>query len=341
LELSRINQLLALFATKRILVVGDVMLDRYLWGNVNRISPEAPVPVVHVQGESCYPGGAANVARNLTPFTPSVCLIGAVGQDEHSRLLDQTLATGHIRSDALLRLADYTTIVKTRVIARQQQVVRVDRECPRPLSPEQVAPAVHFIRAEAPKLDAIILEDYGKGLLQQSLIDPVTAIAREHGIIVAADPNPNNRIHWNGVTILKPNRHEAFLMAGLPEPEPSGSPLEDEALLAVGRRLLELWTAEMILVTLSQHGMILFRRNQAPAHVPARTREVFDVSGAGDTAIALLTLTLAAGGNPLEAVQVSNFASGVVVGKLGTATLSPEELREAVQQGKTIPPALS
>lgn len=332
LELSRVDQLLAVFPTKRILVVGDVMLDRYLWGNVNRISPEAPVPVVHVQRESCYPGGAANVARNLTPFTRSVSLIGVVGQDEHSRLLDQTLAEGHIGSDALLRLPDYTTIVKTRVIARQQQVVRVDRECPHPLTAEQVAPAIEFIRERVSQYDAIILEDYGKGLLQQSLVDAVTAIARQRGIIVTADPNPNNRIDWNGVSIVKPNRQEAFRMAGLPEPEPSGPPLLDQALLEVGRRLLDLWTAEMILITLSQHGMMLFRRGQAPAHVPARTREVFDVSGAGDTAIALLTLTLAAGGDPLEAVQISNLASGVVVGKLGTATLTPEELRAAVQQ---------
>lgn len=307
------------------------MLDRYIWGNVNRISPEAPVPVVHVQRESCYPGGAANVARNLTPFTPSVSLIGAVGQDEHSRLLEQTLSAGQIRCDGLLRLPDYTTIVKTRIIARQQQVVRVDRECPRPLTPEHVAPIIDFIRKEAPGLDGIILEDYGKGLLQQSLVDAIAATAREHRIVVAADPNPNNRIAWNGVSILKPNRHEAFLMAGLPEPEPSGPPLEDNALLEVGQRLLEIWTAQMILVTLSQHGMILFRRNQPPIHVPAQTREVFDVSGAGDTAIALLTLTLVAGGDPLEAVQVSNFASGVVVGKLGTATLTPDELRQAVQ----------
>lgn len=331
MELSRINQLLELFPAKRILVVGDVMLDRYLWGNVHRISPEAPVPVVHVQRESCYPGGAANVARNLTPFTPQVSLIGAMGQDEHSRQLEQTLAEGHIRSDGLLRLREYTTIVKTRVIARQQQVVRVDRERPHPLTPEEVAPALDYLRAEAKNLDAIILEDYGKGLLQQPLVDAITGLAKTHGIIVTADPNPNNRLDWNGITILKPNRHEAFLMAGLPEPEPSGPPLEDAALLEVGRRLLSRWTAEMILVTLSQHGMILFRRDQPPAHVPAQTREVFDVSGAGDTAIALLTLTLAAGGNPLEAVQVSNFASGVVVGKLGTATLSPDELRAAVR----------
>lgn len=307
------------------------MLDRYLWGNVNRISPEAPVPVVHVQRESCYPGGAANVARNLTPFTPLVSLIGAVGQDEHSRQLEQTLTEGHIRSDGLLRLAAYTTIVKTRVIARQQQVVRVDRERPHPLTLEEVAPALDYLRSEAQNLDAIILEDYGKGLLQQPLVDAITGLARANGIIVTADPNPNNRLDWNGVTILKPNRHEAFLMAGLPEPEPSATPLRDTALLEVGRRLLSRWTVEMILVTLSQHGMILFRRDQAPTHVPAQTREVFDVSGAGDTAIALLTLTLAAGGDALEAVQVSNFASGVVVGKLGTATLTPDELRAAVQ----------
>lgn len=330
MDISRFDQLLAGFPTKRILVVGDVMLDRYLWGSVSRISPEAPVPVVHVQRESCYPGGAANVARNLTPFTRRVSLVGAIGEDEHSRLLDETLENSGIERDGLLRLPGVPTIVKTRIIARQQQVVRVDREDPRPLSPGQVAPAIRFLEERADSIDAIILEDYGKGLLQQDLLDAITAVAREHGITVTADPNPYNQLDWNGVTILKPNRLEAFRMAGLPEIESRVPPLEDEPLLDVGRRLLNRWTAEMILVTLSQHGMILFRHDHVPAHIPARTREVFDVSGAGDTAIALLTLALAGGGDPLEAVQLSNFASGVVVGKLGTATLTPDELRQAI-----------
>ena len=230
-----------------------------------------------------------------------------------------------------MRDDSYETIVKTRIIARQQQVCRVDRERPTALNAENQAKIAAYVREHAAETDAIILEDYGKGLLQQPLLDDVVAIAKEHNIIVTADPNPNNQLDWNGVTVLKPNRLEAFNMAGVPEPDPAANPLEDQPLLDVGAQLLDKWAAEMILITLSQHGMILVARDSdQPEHVPVRAQEVFDVSGAGDTAIALLTLALTAGATPREAIEVSNYASGTVVGKLGTATLSPEELRESI-----------
>lgn len=328
---DRFEQLLASFPEKRILTIGDIMLDRFLWGSVSRISPEAPVPVVHVQRESLYPGGAANVARNLVPFTSGVSLVGLAGEDEFGRQLIETLEAGGISTEGIVRDADFETIAKTRIIARQQQVVRVDRENPKPPDRAQQDQILDFVRANAPLIDAIILEDYGKGLLQQHLLDEITGIARRHEVLVTADPNPNNQLNWNGVTVLKPNRLEAFRMAGLPEPRADPDPMQDEALREVGQQLLERWEVAMLLITLGERGMILFERGVAtPTHVPVRAREVFDVSGAGDTAIALLTLTLTTGATPVEAIEVANYASGVVVGKLGTATLTPEELREAI-----------
>ncbi|MFT5465338.1 MAG: rfaE bifunctional protein kinase chain/domain [Verrucomicrobiales bacterium] len=329
---DRFEQLLTSFPEKRILTIGDVMLDRFVWGSVSRISPEAPVPVVHVKKESVYPGGAANVARNLVPFTEKVDLVGLIGEDEFGRQLAETLKQGGIHGSGIVRDPDFETIVKTRIIARQQQVCRVDRENPRPPTQAQQDEIRDFVRSNADSIDAIILEDYGKGLLQQHLLDEIVEIAREKSVVVAADPNPENKLKWNGVTVLKPNRLEAFRMAGIPEPTPNDDPMQDEALREVGQQLLNRWDIEMLLITLGEHGMILFERGKAnePQHVPVRAQEVFDVSGAGDTAIALLTLTLISNASPIEAIEVANYASGAVVGKLGTATLTPEELREAI-----------
>jgi D-beta-D-heptose 7-phosphate kinase/D-beta-D-heptose 1-phosphate adenosyltransferase len=327
---DRIDAFLSSYRSKRLLVIGDLMLDRFIWGNVSRISPEAPVPVVHVQRESAYPGGAANVARNLTPFTPHVSLMGLIGTDDYGAHLVQLLAAEGIETNGIVRDSLTETIVKTRVVARHQQVCRVDRESPMSLSATQIDGMMERLESRAGEIDAIILEDYGKGLLHQPIIEGIVSLANRHGIVVTADPNPNNKLSWDKVTVLKPNRLEAFRMAGLPEPAPAPHPLEDLPLLEVGRLLLERWDMAMLLITLGEHGMLLFDRSGPPRHVPARHREVFDVSGAGDTAVALLTLTLAAGGSALEAVQISNLASGVVVGKLGTATLTPTELRESI-----------
>jgi len=326
---DRIDSFLSSYRSKRLLVIGDLMLDRFIWGNVSRISPEAPVPVVHVQRESSYPGGAANVARNLRPFTPHVSLMGLIGTDDFGTQLLQLLGTEGVETAGVVRDEKIETIVKTRIVARHQQVCRVDRESPMSLQPHQIDGIMTLLTARAAEIDAIILEDYGKGFLGQPLVDAIVALANEHGIVVTADPNPNNKLSWDRVTVLKPNRLEAFRMAGMPEPAPAADPLEDGPLLEVGRLLLERWNTKMLLITLGEHGMLLFDRSGPPRHVHSRPREVFDVSGAGDTAVALLTLTLAAGGSPLEAVEISNLASGVVVGKLGTATLTPEELRDS------------
>lgn len=323
---SRLQQLLERASKCHLLVIGDVMLDEFVWGKVSRISPEAPVPVVEVQSESSYPGGAANVARNLRPFCSAVSLCGMVGTDATAARLSSLLQEEGIATNALVQSQTIPTIVKTRIIARQQQVVRVDREkkdCP---GAEVIASALERVRGLLPKVDGIIFEDYGKGFLSQAFVDDLCALGRQAGKIITADPNPHNPIRWNHVNVLKPNRAEAFTMAGTPDPGAAEDPLADEALKKVGSRTLELLGIPALLVTLGEHGIALFEKNEPLYHTPTRAREVFDVSGAGDTTIALFTLALCAGASLREAAEISNHAAGVVVGKLGTATLTPAEL---------------
>ena len=323
---DKLQHLLQTAANRRLLVIGDVMLDEFVWGRVSRISPEAPVPVVEVVKESSYPGGAANVARNLRPFCAGVHLCGLVGEDVYAGQLRALLDAEMISTDSLVSDPGTPTIVKTRIIARQQQVVRVDREKrPDDLS-GVIDRACALLAGIFPLVDAVILEDYGKGFLGQEFKDRICHLARASGKVVTADPNPGNLLDWTGVDLLKPNRSEAFDMAGQKDHGPTDNPLEDEALAAVGARLLAKWDLPGLLITLGEHGMILFERGKAPYHTPTRAREVFDVSGAGDTAIALFTLALCSGATPREAAEISNHASGVVVAKMGTATLTAEEL---------------
>lgn len=315
----------------RILVVGDVMLDHFIWGHVRRISPEAPVPIVEVTKEEFYPGGAANVARNISPFSPHTHLMGRVGKDMAADKLRSLLIEDQVDPAPLLVHETLPTISKARVVARQQQIVRVDREKLLPQTDAELAEVETRLRELAPKLDAIILEDYGKGFITEKLMRLVAKVAAEHKLIVTVDPSPRNPLPWEGVSLVKPNRLEAFAAAGIEDhllPEP---PLENKELLEVGRVLLSKWNVASVLVTLGEQGMIIFERDQPPHHIPTRAQEVFDVSGAGDTAIALLTLALASGLSLRDAADVANHASGIVVGKLGTATLTPDELLAAFE----------
>ncbi|MBW0001437.1 MAG: hypothetical protein JO015_20270 [Verrucomicrobia bacterium] len=332
MRFDRVEELIRQFAGKQILVIGDLMLDEFVWGRVSRISPEAPVPVVEVIRETCYPGGAANVARNVREFADKVHLCGLVGEDAHAERLRRILEKCGIQLSAVQADKGYQTIVKTRIIARQQQVVRVDREAVQALQPETQARALAAIQALLPQIDAVIFEDYGKGFLNQKFVDQVTAATRAAGKVITADPNPRNRIEWRGLTAVKPNRSEAFAVAGEPFQEPARNPLGDEALRRVGDKLLARWQPEALLITLGEQGMMLFRPQTEPVHIHPQPREVYDVSGAGDTAIALLTLGLASHAAPEEAAEISNHASGVVVGKLGTATLTPAELRASFHE---------
>lgn len=311
---------------KRILVAGELILDEFIWGKVSRISPEAPVPVVEVVNQTYNAGGAANVARNLREFTGHVHMMGLAGTDSHAHTLNALLSTGGIHLDCVQVDPLYQTICKTRIIARHQQVVRVDRERRTSYTEAQRARALAQFDALLPTLDGIIIEDYAKGLLDQPLVDEIIRLARGAGKIVTVDPNPSNAIRWRNITGASPNRAEAFRCAGVPWSDPIDPPAEDAPLLEVGARLLEKWECENLLITLSEQGMMLFQAGQPPYHIPTRAQEVFDVSGAGDTAIALFTAALTGGATPVEAAVISNHGSGIVVGKVGTATVSREEL---------------
>ncbi|MBZ5576000.1 MAG: hypothetical protein LAP40_05515 [Acidobacteriia bacterium] len=323
------RELIGRFAGQRMLAIGDLMLDEFIWGRVSRISPEAPVPVVNVTGESYYPGGAANVARNLREFTSETRVMGLTGADAPGRNLAALLEASGIRTEGVLADPSASTTVKTRVIARHQQVVRVDRERRTSLTADQLARACGYLEQAVPQVDGIVVADYGKGFLTQPLADEICRLARKHGKVLAVDPHPHTSLVWRGATAIKPNRIEAFSAAGLPPAEPVEPVCRDEALLEAARRLQRLWEAETLLVTLGELGMLLFHGSAEPLHLPARAQEVFDVSGAGDTAIAVFTLGLAAGASPAAAAELANRASGIVVGKVGTATVTPAELLAA------------
>jgi D-beta-D-heptose 7-phosphate kinase/D-beta-D-heptose 1-phosphate adenosyltransferase len=324
--LDRLREILDRAAGKRIAVAGDLMLDEFVWGRVGRISPEAPVPVVEVTGESFYPGGAANVARNLREFTHHVSVIGTIGTDASGRQLLDLLREKKIATELVLQDSGFRTIVKTRIIARNQQVVRVDREEMRSPDERQIADLSGKLRALLPQIDAFIFEDYGKKFLSAELVRQITVDLQAAGKLTTADPNSQNQIDWGAITAVKPNRSEALQAAGLPLNDPVEPPLQDKALLTAGLRLLQRWDTRMLLITLGEQGMLLLEREKPPHHIPTKARQVFDVSGAGDTAIALFTLALASDATSVEAAEIANHASAVVVGKLGTATVTPEEL---------------
>ena len=297
---ARFKEIADRFPGLTLLVVGDIMLDEFIWGRVKRISPEAPVPVVEVDRETSYPGGAANVARNLRQFSGDVHLLGLIGTNSHAGQLKSLLSAEGISLDCLVEDPAYQTIVKTRIIARNQQVVRVDREKKTGLTPLQTSQALAQLGNLIDQIDGIIIEDYAKGLLNQELV---------HLMISPVD-----------------SYIEAFAAAGLAQSDPIEPATADTDLLRAGQILLERWNTESLLVTLSEQGIMLFQRDAAPFHIPTRAQEVFDVSGAGDTTIALFTLALCAGASATDAALIANHAAGIVVGKLGTATLSPAEL---------------
>ena len=321
---SRASEILS--PTKRILVVGEMMLDEFIWGKVGRISPEAPVPVVEVVKETFNAGGAANVARNLREFVEHVHLLSLAGTGHDADILRGLLETRGVALDGVIFDPSYTTIRKTRIVARNQQVVRVDREQRRGFSEEQRARVLAHFEKLMPSLDAIIMEDYDKGLLDQPLVDAIVTAARAAKKVVTVDPKPSNPIRWHDVTCVTPNRGEAFRAAGRSVTDPIEPPLQDRALLEVGAILLDKWRCDHLLVTLSEQGMMLFTAGREPYHIPTRAQEVIDVSGAGDTAIAVFTSALAGGATASEAAEIANHASGIVVAKTGTAVATREEV---------------
>ncbi len=308
------------------LVVGDVMLDQFIWGRVARISPEAPVPVVEFERENFMPGGAANVARNLTALGAKAELFGATGHDAAARQLVGLLAVERVGCGGLIPVASRMTTKKIRVIAQHQHVARVDRETRDPLDARASGRLLEAVAEAVRSADAVIVGDYGKGVVTQTLLDGIRRVCRARGVWLSVDPKPVHTLEIRGVSLLTPNRKEAFAMAGVADTNREADPLRDTALMGVVAKLLAELHPALLLITLGEHGMLLCSRDRKPFHIRTVAREVFDVSGAGDTVIASFTLAIAAGASPAEAAILSNHAAGVVVGKVGTATVTPEEL---------------
>ena len=326
LPLPRVQALLDQAAHARVLVVGDVMLDHFLWGRVSRISPEAPVPVLEFERESFMPGGAANVARNLTSLQASVTLFGVIGRDPAAGSLKRLLREQGLEARGLLVHPQRTTSIKTRIIAHHQQVVRVDRETRTDLDDRTGARLLAALETELGRADAVIVGDYGKGVITQPLLDALKERCRQRGIWLSLDPKPVHRLDLSGLSLVTPNRKEAFELAGEPDGARTEDPRTDGNLRRVAEKLRHDLRPALLLITLGDQGMLLCHPPKAPFHIPTVAQEVFDVSGAGDTVIASFTLAIAAGASPVEAAIFSNHAAGVVVGKFGTATVTPEEL---------------
>jgi len=321
-----VHRVLKAASKARVLVVGDVMLDHFVWGQVARISPEAPVPVVDFERESFMPGGAANAARNLTALRVPTDLFGVVGQDSAAQQLKRLLQEQRIGCAGLFASDTRPTSIKTRIVAHKQQVVRIDREARYGLDEPSTRRLLANLRRCIPQAAAIIVCDYGKGLVTQLLLDEIKGLCRRHGVWLSLDPKPVHHLNLTGLSLLTPNRKETFELAGTHDETRNNNPLADANLMRVADRLLNELRPALLLITLGELGMLLCQRGKKPFHIPTVAQEVFDVSGAGDTAIATFTLAIAAGASPLEAAIISNHAAGIVVGKIGTATVAPEEL---------------
>lgn len=326
LSRARARSILAQFPRQQLLVVGDLMLDHYIQGHVSRISPEAPVPVLHVTREHSVPGGACNVAANIRALGGAASVAGVIGRDAPGTRLVRLLHKAGIGTEAVLRIGQLPTTVKTRIVAERQQVVRVDWEQPARFQPRQLADFIRRLDRALQGKTAAIIEDYSKGVIQQPVVDALLAVARRNKIAVGLDPKDNYELRYDGLTLAKPNRKEAFAHAGLKDTGPHDDPLQDRGLLRVAETLLAKWKPKMLMITLGAHGLLLAAPDRAPRHVPTRAREVFDLSGAGDTVIATCMLALSAGADFETAAELANYAAGVVVGKLGTATCTPDEL---------------
>jgi len=278
------------------------------------------------------PGGAANVARNLTSLSAGCDLAGVIGRDEWGRKLKRLLRDERVECDALLAQPGRPTSVKTRIIAHQQQVVRVDRELVRDLDGKASKRLLQLLEAKLVNCSAVIVGDYGKGVVTQPLLDQLKSWCRARGLWLSLDPKPVHQLDLSDLSLITPNRKEAFELAGMPDTAKPGDPLQDADLMRVSEVLLSKLRPVLLLITLGDQGMLLCGRDRRPFHIPTVAQEVFDVSGAGDTVIASFTLAIAAGASPVEAAVFSNHAAGVVVGKVGTAVVTADELTASFQR---------
>jgi len=321
----KLDQVIEGFSKTNILVFGDVMMDRFIWGNVSRISPEAPVPVVKVERETFLLGGAANVVHNIHALGGNGSLCGVVGDDEMGRQIIRDLKKIGIGTQGLFVDPDRQTTVKTRIIAHHQQVVRIDREATDAIRPSTLQALSEFLRRKLQRFDGVILSDYEKGLLTGPLIRSTIRLARKAKKFILVDPKLRNFFFYRDARVVTPNTAEASSASGVPI-------LDVPSLKKAGRLLMKKLRCDALVITRGEEGMAIFERHQEPFLVPTVAKEVYDVTGAGDTVIGTMALALATGASVKTAASLANEAAGIVVGKMGTATVSRQELIQAIKE---------
>ena len=326
-EKKRLVEITRHFAGLRILVLGDVMLDQFIYGGVERISPEAPVPVVKVDDELYRLGGAANVASNLTALGAHVELCGLIGNDYGGEQVTEIGSKAGIGIRGMVKSAKCPTTIKTRIIAHNQQVVRFDREGNGAVSKRTRDRLIEQASNLIAETDAVIVSDYGKGAIFKALLDLLRKRRGERDLIVSVDPKIGNIRHYRGMTIMTPNQHEAGQVIGRRIRN------TDDEMAKAGNIIRKRLALDSLLITRAGEGMTLISHDTDPVHIPTAARQVFDVTGAGDTVIATLTLAMATGAPLVDAARVANFAAGVVVGKLGTATTDVREIAQTIRKG--------
>jgi len=324
LSFNRIKSLVSSFKEKKILVIGDLILDEFIWGKVSRISPEAPVPVVWAKDESFMPGGASNVANNINSLGGKAYIVGIVGNDDRAAILKGELEHRGVNVDGVFNDSQRPTILKTRVIAHQQQVVRIDHEKIEPPKESLIRKIKNYVENVIDEMDGIIVEDYGKGLITPKLLDAIVPLAKKKKKIIAVDPKEEHFSYYKGVTLITPNSSEASKAVGFEIKDKS-------SLKRAGHELLKKLKARIVLITLGEDGMVVFEKGKPPKKIETVAQEVFDVSGAGDTVISTYILSLLSGASPINAAHIANCAAGVVVGKVGIAVVTQDEIIDGVR----------
>ncbi|HKI77187.1 MAG TPA: D-glycero-beta-D-manno-heptose-7-phosphate kinase [Ignavibacteriaceae bacterium] len=325
ISIKRLNELKKNFNNKKIAVIGDLMLDCYFWGDVRRISPEAPVPVVEVENEFYRFGGAANVALNISTLGGIPYPVGVIGYDNYGTIFTSLITQSNIIAEGIFVDENRPTTAKTRVIADNQHVVRIDKESKEYLSKSVQSKLLKYIEDNIKDFDGIILQDYNKGVLVPSLIEKVINLANKNNLLVTVDPKFNNFYAYKNVTVFKPNKKEAEDVLGI-------KIKTDDDIKVAGRKLLEKLNAKNILLTLGEDGISVFSKNKSPKRMSTKARKVADVSGAGDTVISTLTMALAAGADIYEASYLANYAGGLVCEDVGIIPIEIDRLYNTIKE---------
>ena len=320
---QRLFKILEQFRNKKILVVGDIMLDKYIWGDVSRISPEAPVQVVHVQRETYAPGGASNVASNISALNGKAFMVGIVGNDESKNILLNELKKIGVDTGGILTDSDKPTTQKVRIVGKGQQLLRVDYEKKEHVHKDIEESLISFLKKTIREVDVVVISDYAKGVITPKFCDALINASKENNKPVIVDPKPKHLDLYSNATLITPNNAEASEMADIED----GS---DEATIEIGNKLLKYLNTNL-LITRGEKGMSLFEKNGKVMHIPAKAREVYSLIGAGDTVVATIALALASGANFEEAAVLANIAAGIKVGKIGTASVSFEEMKKGIE----------